>query len=332
MYELTRRKATPEDLPFLVKLRHETMSPHLAASGVDQSEEEHLRRVLVNFESADILIQGSEPAGLLKVVRDTEIWELVQVQLRPSLQGQGFGTKLLKELVSEAQAANAHLRLSVLKANPARRLYERMGFVVVAEQANAFEMQRAPNPSIEGGVQRMNEQASLIAAINEDIQLHEYDEAWPALFEQERQRLVALLPQVFKDIQHIGSTSIPGLAAKPIIDILAGVDSMGTAESIGRLLCTSGYTTSAEFNQSLEDRKWYMRYANGHRTHHLHVVVHGSPAWLDRLRFRDALRADSYLAADYERLKFKIAAQHSQVREAYTDAKSHFVQGVSRAA
>ena len=156
MHELTRRKATPEDLPFLVKLRHETMNPHLAASGADQSEEEHLRRVLVHFECAEILIQGSEPVGLLKVVRDATIWELVQVQLRPSLQGQGLGTKLLKQLVSEAQAANAHLRLSVLKANPARRLYERMGFVVVAEQAHAFEMQRAPNPSIEGDVQGLS--------------------------------------------------------------------------------------------------------------------------------------------------------------------------------
>lgn len=149
MQELTRRKATQEDLPFLVKLRHETMNPHLAASGVDQSEEEHLRRVLVHFENAEILIQGSEPTGLLKVVRDTHTWELVQVQLRPTLQGQGFGTRLLKQLVSEAQAANAHLQLSVLKANPARRLYERMGFVVVAEEAHAFEMQRAPHPSIE---------------------------------------------------------------------------------------------------------------------------------------------------------------------------------------
>jgi ribosomal protein S18 acetylase RimI-like enzyme len=95
------------------------------------------------------LIQGSEPAGLLKVVRGGQNWELVQVQLRPALQGQGFGTKLLEQLVSEAQAANAMLRLSVLKANPARRVYERLGFTVVAEMAHASEMQRAPNPSIE---------------------------------------------------------------------------------------------------------------------------------------------------------------------------------------
>jgi len=157
MHELSRRKATPEDLPFLVTLRHETMNPHLVASGVDQSEDEHLRRILVNFESAEILTQGYEPAGLLKVVRDGQLWELVQVQLLPSIQGQGLGTKLLKQLVSEAQAANASLRLSVLKANPARRLYGRLGFTVVAEKAHAFEMQRAPNPSIERDVQGLSQ-------------------------------------------------------------------------------------------------------------------------------------------------------------------------------
>jgi len=135
----------------LVKLRHDTMNPHLAASGVNQSEEEHLQRVLAHFESAEILTQGSEPVGLLKVVRGGQSWELVQVQLSPSLQGQGFGTQLLKQLVSEAQAANAELRLSVLKANPARRVYERLGFTVIAEKAHAFEMQRAP--TIERDVQ-----------------------------------------------------------------------------------------------------------------------------------------------------------------------------------
>lgn len=144
-----RRKVVPDDLPFLVKLRHETMSPHLVASGVEQSEAEHLRRVLINFESAEILLQDQERVGLFKVVRNGLNWELVQVQLCPSHQGRGLGSKLVGQLVSEAQAANATLRLSVLKANPARRVYERLGFEVVSEQEHSFEMQRAPNPSIE---------------------------------------------------------------------------------------------------------------------------------------------------------------------------------------
>jgi GrpB-like predicted nucleotidyltransferase (UPF0157 family) len=177
----------------------------------------------------------------------------------------------------------------------------------------------------------MNEQESLIGAIHEGVELHDYSESWPILYEAEHQRLVSLFPGTFVNIQHIGSTSITGMIAKPIIDILAGVDSMETAYSIAAKLCSSGYTTSAEFNESLVDRQWFMRWAKGRRTHHLHVVVHGSNAWVERLRFRDSLRSSAELAAEYAGLKIQMAATHTTDREAYTDAKSDFVNAVSRA-
>lgn len=177
----------------------------------------------------------------------------------------------------------------------------------------------------------MNEQQSLDAAIHEEVKLHEYDLRWPAAFAAERERLLALLPGVFLDVQHIGSTAVPGLAAKPIIDILAGVKSMAVAVSLATPLCQSGYTTSAEFNKSLTDRQWFMRWANGHRTHHLHVVVHDGEAWHVRLRFRDALRCDPDLASRYARLKAELAEMHPADRAAYTGAKTEFVLSVSRA-
>lgn len=68
---------------------------------------------------------------------------------------------------------------------------------------------------------------------------------------------------------------------------------MAVAESIAEILCQSGYTTSAEFNKTLADRKWFMRWADGHRTHHLHVVVHSGNVWHERIRFRDALRSST---------------------------------------
>ena len=178
----------------------------------------------------------------------------------------------------------------------------------------------------------MNEQESLVAAIHEDVKLHEYDPSWPGAFAMEEARLRSLLPRTFLDIQHVGSTAVPGLVAKPIIDILAGVESMAVAESLAPSLCSSGYTTSAEFNASLSDRKWFMRWKDGHRTHHLHVVVHNSPAWHERLHFRDALRASPALAAQYALLKAGLAEEHSADREAYTDAKAEFVRAISRAA
>lgn len=172
----------------------------------------------------------------------------------------------------------------------------------------------------------MNDEESLAAAIHEQVELHDHDPAWPARFAQERDRLCGLFPGVFIEIQHIGSTAVRGLAAKPIIDLLAGVDSMRTAESIAEAICRSGYTTSIEFNASLTDRKWFMRWADGHRTHHLHVVVHGSAAWHERIRFRDALCARPDLAARYVLLKAQLADAHAGDREAYTEAKAQFIR------
>jgi GrpB-like predicted nucleotidyltransferase (UPF0157 family) len=175
----------------------------------------------------------------------------------------------------------------------------------------------------------MNAQESLIAAIYEEVELHEYDASWPASYAAERERLSSLLPNVFIDLEHIGSTAVPGLRAKPIIDILAGVESIATAEAIAERICLSGYTTSAEFNETLADRKWFMRWQNGHRTHHLHVVVHDSKAWRERLRFRNALRTRPDLAVQYAALKSRLAERHATDREAYTDAKAEFVRSVS---
>jgi GrpB-like predicted nucleotidyltransferase (UPF0157 family) len=175
---------------------------------------------------------------------------------------------------------------------------------------------------------QMTDEESLHAAIHEDVALCAYDAQWPALFSAERERLRSLAPGRFIDIQHIGSTAVEGLAAKPIVDLLAGVESMELARALAEPLCRNGYTTSAEFNASLVDRQWFMRWANGHRTHHLHVVVHGSPAWRQRLKFRDLLRGDAALAQRYATLKSKLAATHAHDREAYTEAKAAFIQAL----
>jgi GrpB-like predicted nucleotidyltransferase (UPF0157 family) len=178
----------------------------------------------------------------------------------------------------------------------------------------------------------MNEQESLWAAIHEEVRLYPCDPSWPLAYATERERLQSVLPGVFIDVQHIGSTAVPGLAAKPIIDVLAGVVSMAVAESVIAPLCASGYTTSAEFNKTLSDRKWLMRWAEGRRTHHLHVVVHGGQAWHERLRFRDALRASAELAARYAELKADAARKHPVDREAYTQAKTEFIRAVAATA
>jgi len=82
-------------------------------------------------------------------------------------------------------------------------------------------------------------------------------------------------------IEHVGSTAVPGLPAKPVVDLMATVDSMALADRLIPRLLENGYVTSAEFNATLGDRRWLMRHADGHRTHHLHLVLPDSSAWRD---------------------------------------------------
>jgi GrpB-like predicted nucleotidyltransferase (UPF0157 family) len=171
----------------------------------------------------------------------------------------------------------------------------------------------------------MKEEESLNAAIHEPVELSRHDPAWSRMFLAEKQRLLSALPGMFLDLQHIGSTAVAGLVAKPVIDLLAGVASMEVARALGEPLGRLGYTTSLRFNASLPDRQWFMRWANGRRTHHLHVVVHADVAWRERIAFRDALRADPELARRYEALKRALANTHRDDREAYTSAKSTFI-------
>lgn len=137
---LTRRQAAESDVPFLMRLRRESMDEHLNATGASTSEADHLARLRYRFDCAEVLLQDGNPVGLLKVSRDGQDWKVIQIQLVSELQGQGLGASLLKQVMTEAIAAEASLTLSVLKANPARSLYERLGFVVESESEYEYNM------------------------------------------------------------------------------------------------------------------------------------------------------------------------------------------------
>ncbi len=165
-------------------------------------------------------------------------------------------------------------------------------------------------------------------AIREPIRLVPHDLAWPAAFAAEQRRLLSLFPLELRAVEHIGSTAIPGMPAKPIVDMLAGVDSMAAADALFEQVLLHGYATSRAFNEMLPDRRWFMRSVEGRRTHHLHIVVFGGPTWQRHLLFRDRLRSNAALAQSYARLKSELAARFEHDREAYTDAKSAFVASV----
>lgn len=172
-----------------------------------------------------------------------------------------------------------------------------------------------------------SESAQLASAIEEPVRLVPHDAAWAATYAAERDRLLALFPSALRAVEHIGSTAIPGMPAKPIVDLLAGVDTMDVADGLFDEVLRHGYTTSRAFNAMLPDRRWFMR-ASGGRTHHLHLVVFDSPTWHRHLLFRDRLRGDAALALSYGRLKAELAARFQHDREAYTEAKSGFIASV----
>ncbi|MEK8030516.1 GrpB family protein [Ideonella sp. DXS29W] len=153
-----------------------------------------------------------------------------------------------------------------------------------------------------------------------------YDVEWPARFESERQWLQPLLaPWLTGDIEHIGSTSVPGLAAKPVIDMMAPVASLKDARPAIVAASEAGYL---HHPYRADVMHWFCKPSPHVRTHHLHLVPRDSPLWRERLAFRDALRADPNLAQQYAALKMQLAAQFRTDREAYTVAKGPFVQSV----
>jgi GrpB-like predicted nucleotidyltransferase (UPF0157 family) len=172
----------------------------------------------------------------------------------------------------------------------------------------------------------MLEDESLQRAIHEPVRLVPYDPSWPQLFEREKTRLLTIFPNAFPGIEHIGSTAVPLLSAKPVVDLMAGVPSLAEADAILPILCSNGYVTSAEFNATLVDRRWLMRHSKGHRTHHLHLVIYEGSEWQNRLMFRDALRASAETRSRYENLKVKLMKDAGSDREAYTSMKTDFVK------
>lgn len=176
----------------------------------------------------------------------------------------------------------------------------------------------------------MSSNNSLVDAMNEEINLAPYDSNWPLRFSAEKKRLLLVFSDTLLEIEHIGSTSVPNLSAKPIIDIMASVASMKEAHNLLVPLCGYGYATSEKLNAGLNERLWLLRHSGGHRTHHLHLVVQHSYGWNRTIKFRDALRADAGLAKEYQRLKTFLVNCTGNDRDMYTKAKTQFIEEVVR--
>jgi GrpB-like predicted nucleotidyltransferase (UPF0157 family) len=149
-------------------------------------------------------------------------------------------------------------------------------------------------------------------------------DAWAVAYERERARIVAALGEHLLDIQHVGSTSIPNVSAKPILDILIGIRDFDEATACIEPMIAIGYIYRGE--NGIPRRHYFVK--GDPRTHHVHMVEIGSDNWREHLRFRDLLRLNPALASEYAREKERLALVHPDNREAYQREKDKVVERI----
>lgn len=149
--------------------------------------------------------------------------------------------------------------------------------------------------------------------------------SWARLFAVEKQILESIIGEFVLQIEHIGSTAVKNLDAKPIIDIAVAVEKISDAQKCVAPLKNAGYTYKGE--NGIAGRH-YLSKGEQRRTHHLHIVEQSSGLWREHLKFRDSLRAGKEIARKYAKLKRDLATRFPFDRESYTNGKAAFIQQV----
>jgi GrpB-like predicted nucleotidyltransferase (UPF0157 family) len=160
------------------------------------------------------------------------------------------------------------------------------------------------------------------------VVLEPYTPLWAELYAQERTRILSAVGDSVLGIEHVGSTSIPGIRAKPIIDIAVAVQSMRDAEELAPRMALIGYDYAGD--GGVPGERIYGR-GPRMRTHLVHAVIAAGPEWRNYLQFRDTLRRDPKLARDYSALKRELAEKFADDRRGYTRAKGEFIDRVLQA-
>jgi GrpB-like predicted nucleotidyltransferase (UPF0157 family)/predicted nucleotidyltransferase len=195
----------------------------------------------------------------------------------------------------------------------------------------------APQPAVPAADETLEDRVRRVTA--ERIEIVDYDPDWPARFEEERRRLIACLPaDLLGRIEHVGSTAVPGLSAKPIVDMLVEVADLEEAkERIVPVLEARGYDYFWSPTHGDDVPPWYAFFirrdpATGERTHHIHMVEPDFVEHWEWLLFRDYLIDYADVARDYEALKHALAAEYPNDRVGYTEGKAAFIGAVTEMA
>lgn len=164
----------------------------------------------------------------------------------------------------------------------------------------------------------------------EKVRIVEYNPNWPEVFKLEKGKIKEKIVEYIASIDHIGSTAVEGLVAKPIIDILIGLNSLDDAQFCIPKLEELNYEYVPEFEDVLPDRRYFRKPPSdqGTRDFHVHMVEIKTYFWKRQLIFRDYLRQFPEVANEYGELKLKLAAEKQDDRTAYTDGKTDFILSI----
>jgi GrpB-like predicted nucleotidyltransferase (UPF0157 family) len=166
--------------------------------------------------------------------------------------------------------------------------------------------------------------------IHDAVVIYDYDPEWPRLFEEERDRLEPVISVFAVSIEHVGSTAVPGLCSKPIVDLQIAVERLGPPDRYSAVLAPFGYVLRVD-PANTERHAFGKRDAQGRRIvpgYNLHIVKHGGAEYRCHIGFRDYLRTHPDAAREYGELKRQLAIEYGTDRDGYTHAKSAFIGSI----
>ena len=167
-------------------------------------------------------------------------------------------------------------------------------------------------------------------AMKVPVKIASYDAKWPVIYAREKDLILGVIDGKVAGIEHVGSTAVPGLGAKPIVDIMVGLEKLSEAKDCVEPLKRIGYEYVPEYEKEIPERRYFRKGPDGvpNKHFHLHMVERGGDFWKQHLLFRDYLRCHRDVAQRYHRLKRDLARKYASNREAYTEAKTSFIESV----
>jgi len=170
----------------------------------------------------------------------------------------------------------------------------------------------------------------IIGLKRKKVRLFSYNPVWEKLYKGEEKLLRSVIGKYVLDIQHVGSTSIPGAKAKPIIDIAVGVKNLKNGEKCIKSLKQSGY--EYKHSAGIKGRHFFAKGSEKNRTHYIHIAKLNGRFWKNCILFRDYLRKHKRTVKEYNELKEKLAKKYKDDRDTYTAEKDSFIRGIIKKA